>query len=224
MPLDPTDFIRTRLPAAPVPGIPEIRLHKAAPASGLRNLEEQDDSFGSPYWAYHWAGGLALARFVLDRPETVAGRRVLDLGTGAGLVAIAAALAGAAEVIGADTDRYAIAALPLNAALNGVTIAPLHADLTAGDPPAVDLVLVGDLFYDEATAARVTAFLDKCLAAGIDVRIGDPWRAHLPQARLGLLARYEVAESGARTVPSGVFRLHAASTCPAGLSRAQPSG
>lgn len=205
--LDPTDFIRAHLPIAPAPGIPEIRLHKASPQTGLRRLAEEDDGFGSPYWAYHWAGGLALARYVLDHPETVAGRRVLDLGTGAGLVAIAAGLAGAKAVIGADTDGYAIAALALNAPLNGVTVVAVHDDLTAKDPPPVDIVLVGDLFYDQATADRVFAFLDKCLAAGIEVRIGDPWRAHLPEARLELLVRYQVAESGARTVPSGVFRL-----------------
>ncbi|NWM20010.1 methyltransferase, partial [Escherichia coli] len=93
----PGDFIRARLPVLPVPGIPEIVLHKAVPASGLGRLAAADDGFGSPYWAYYWLGGLALARFVLDRPETVAGKRVLDLGTGSGLVAIAAAKAGAAS-------------------------------------------------------------------------------------------------------------------------------
>lgn len=205
---DPTAFIRLNLPPAPVPGIPEITLHKAAPSSGLGRLAADDPDFASPYWAYHWAGGLALARFLLDHPERVAGRRVLDLGTGAGLVAIAADRAGAAQVIAADTDRYAIAALRLNAAHNGAAVTAIEGDLTPGAPPAVDVVLVGDLFYAPDLAARVMAFLDRCLAAGMAVLIGDPWRAYLPTARLTLLAEYMVAETGqAATKPSGVFAL-----------------
>ena len=204
---DPTAFISARLPLVPVPGIPEIVLHKASPSSGLATLAEQDPDFASPYWAYHWAGGLALARFLLDHPERVAGRRVLDLGCGAGLVAIAAAKAGAERVIAADIDRYAIAALRLNAAHNGVVITAIEGDPTQSDPPAVDLVLVGDLFYERDLARRVTAFLDRGLAAGMAVLIGDPWRAHLPIQRLTMLVDYAVAETGAATRPSAVFSL-----------------
>ena len=191
-----------------VPGIPEIVLHKASPSSGLATLAEQDPDFASPYWAYHWAGGLALARFVLDHPERVAGRHVLDLGCGAGLVAIAAAKAGADRVTAADIDRYALAALRLNAAHNGVAITAIEGDPTQGEPPAVDLILVGDLFYERDLARRVTAFLDRCLAAGVAVLIGDPWRAHLPTQRLTMLVDYAVAETGgAATRPSAVFSL-----------------
>jgi predicted nicotinamide N-methyase len=205
---DPTVFIRINLPPVPVPGVPEITLHKAVPSSRLGTLAAVDPDFASPYWAYHWAGGLALARFVLDHPEHVAGRRVLDLGTGAGLVAIAAAKAGAAAVAAADIDRYAIAALRLNAAHNGVAVSAIEADLTRGAPPAADVVLVGDLFYAPDLAARVIAFLDRCLAANIAVLIGDPWRAHLPTERLTMLAEYMVAETGhAATKPSAVFAL-----------------
>ncbi|MDB5708160.1 MAG: methyltransferase [Sphingomonas bacterium] len=205
---DPTAFIRANFPLVPVPGIPEITLHKAAPSSGLATLAAQDPDFASPYWAYHWAGGLALARFILDHPDRVAGLRVLDLGCGAGLVAIAAAKAGAAGVIAADIDRYAIAALRLNAACNGVSVTAAEGDLTFGDPPPVDLILVGDLFYAPDLAGRVTAFLDRCLTAGIAVLIGDPWRAPLPTARLTLLAEYKVAETGhAATKASAVFAL-----------------
>ena len=149
-----------------------------------------DGGFGSPYWAYVWGGGLALARHVLDRPETVAGLRVLDLGAGAGIVGIAAALAGARQVVAADTDPHAMAAIRLNAAANGVSIAPLHGDLLDGSPPAVDLVLVGDLFYEAHLAQRVTRFVDRCLDEKIDVLIGDPFRAHLPRDRLRLVAEY----------------------------------
>ncbi|MDH7974403.1 50S ribosomal protein L11 methyltransferase [Sphingomonas sp. AR_OL41] len=206
-PADPTAFIRARLPVLPVPAIPEIRLHKAIPTSRLATLADADEAgFGTPYWAYYWAGGLALARHVLDRPALVAGRRVLDLGAGSGLVAIAAARAGAASVIAAEVDRYAIAALRLNVAHNDARVVVAHQDLTPGAPPPVDLVLVGDLFYEQALAERVTAFLERCRAAGIDVLIGDPWRAWLPAARLRMLASYDVAETDSDvTRPSAVF-------------------
>lgn len=192
------DFIRSNLPLAPVPGVPEIRLHKAGPASGLSRLADAEPDFATPYWAYHWGGGLALARYVLDHPECVAGRKVLDLGAGSGLVAIAAAKSGAAHVTAADIDPYAMAAIALNAAANGVTIATHLADLTTGPPPAVDIVLVADLFYAADLADQVTRFLDRCLAASIDVLIGDPWRAYLPRKRLKLLAEYPGMDFGDR--------------------------
>jgi predicted nicotinamide N-methyase len=205
-PPDPIAFIRAHLPLAPVPGIPELRLHQATPTSGLHQLSRHDaEGFGTPYWAYRWAGGLALARYLLDNPNAVYGRRVLDLGAGSGLVAIAAAKAGAGAVTAAETDPYAIAALGLNLAENGVVATILHADLTVDvPPPGIDLVLVGDLFYDADLAARVAAFLNRCRAAGMEVLIGDPRRAFLPLPNLVLLARYDVAETG-HTKESCVF-------------------
>ncbi|MBV8564489.1 MAG: methyltransferase [Methylobacteriaceae bacterium] len=207
---DPRQFIRANLPLAPVPLAPEIRLHTAHPASGLWRLARIDgQGFGSPYWAYPWAGGVALARYILDRPATVAGRRVLDLGAGSGIVAIAAAMAGAIQVIAADVDRYALGALGLNAEANGVVVEALLDDLTAGLPPPVDLIGVGDLFYERDLARRVTAFLDRCLACGIEVLIGDPHRPFLPRARLRLLAEHAVSDFGeakdAATGTSAVF-------------------
>ncbi|MDL2408417.1 50S ribosomal protein L11 methyltransferase [Rhizobium calliandrae] len=201
------NFISTNLPVLPVPSIPEIRLHRAGPQSGLWRLAEQDPEFSPPYWAHYWGGGLVLARYLLDGPHIVAGRRVLDLGAGSGIVGIAAAKAGATEVIAADVDPYAIAATGLNAALNEVTIKPLLTDLTKGKPPATDIICVGDLFYDAALAERVTGFLDHCLEQGIEVLIGDPWRAHLPHSRLRLLAEYIVPDFGASASsrPSGIF-------------------
>jgi predicted nicotinamide N-methyase len=197
-------FIEAHLPLAPVPSIPEIRLHMAGPASGLRRLAEADEhGFGSPYWAYCWGGGLALARHILDRPGTVAGRRVLDLGAGSGIVGIAAALAGASVVTASEIDRYALAALALNAAANGVAIATIPDDLTSGPPPAVDVVAAGDLFYERELACRVTAFLARCLDAGVEVLIGDPWRAFLPRARLRLIAEYAVEDFGEGGPASG---------------------
>jgi predicted nicotinamide N-methyase len=183
-------FIQANLPVAPVPSVPEIRLHRAGPKSGLWHLAEWDDNFGTPYWAYLWGGGLALARYVLDHPATVAGRRVLDLGAGSGLVGIAAAKSGAKQVVAADIDRYAVTSIVLNAELNGVRIQPAMEDLTKRPPPAVDVILIGDLFYEERLARKVSSFLDRCLESNISVLIGDPGRAFLPRERLQLLAEY----------------------------------
>jgi len=209
---DPVAFIRTNMRLAAVPSLPEIRLYTAHPASGLWRLadpEAEDSEAPPPYWAYLWAGGAVLARHFVDRPETVHGRSVLDLGAGSGIVGIAAAKAGASRVIAAEVDPYGVAALGLNAAANDVAITVIADDLTAGPPPLVDLVAVGDLFYERDLAQRVTAFLDHCLAAGIDVLIGDPGRAWLPHTRLRLVAEYAVPDVGeintATPKPSSVF-------------------
>jgi predicted nicotinamide N-methyase len=221
---DPLTFIKANMRIAPVPALPEIRLYAAHPASGLWRLTHPEERAGEPdegteadedgpepqppYWAYAWAGGAVLARFILDRPEAVAGLRVLDLGAGSGLVGIAAAKAGASEVIAAEIDPNGVAALGLNAAANGVTITVVGEDITAGPPPPVDVVAAGDLFYGQDLADRVIPFLDRCLAAGINVLIGDPGRAYLPRSRLRLLAEYpvpDVGEVGDAMKPSGVF-------------------
>ncbi|RFB80558.1 class I SAM-dependent methyltransferase [Methylovirgula sp. 4M-Z18] len=203
-------LIRTHFPVVPVPSLPSIRLHRAGPKSGLWRLAEQDEEgFGTPYWAYVWGGGLVLAHYVRDHPEVVAGRKVLDLGTGSGLVAIAAAKAGAGEVVAADIDKYAMTAAALNAALNDATMAIIQGDMLDGPPPAVDLILIGDLFYAPELAERVLPFLDRCLNAHVDVLIGDPWRADLPRSRLQLVAEYPIVDFGtsARAEPqmAGVF-------------------
>jgi predicted nicotinamide N-methyase len=193
---DARDFIRANLPLGPVSIAPEILRHKAVSTSGLRRLADQDESFGTPYWAYDWAGGLALARYILDHPQTCAGLRVLDLGAGSGIVGIAAAKAGAAEITAADIDPYAGIAMALNAAANRVRLEIVIADMTEGTPPSVDLVAVGDLFYEPALAARVTRFLERCVAAGAKVLVGDPGRAFLPRAQLRRLAGYPVGDVG----------------------------
>lgn len=192
--------------------MPEIRLHKAGPGSGLWRFADADKDFDAPYWAYHWGGGLALARYVLDHPDIVAGHHVLDLGAGSGIVAIAAAKAGASSVLAADVDPYAMTAIELNATANDVAVVTVHGDITAESPPDVDVVLVGDLFYDAALAERVSAFLDRCLASGIDALVGDPWRAHLPRGRLKLLAEYPGADFGGADAgkTNAVFRWQAA--------------
>ncbi|MGR9435389.1 class I SAM-dependent methyltransferase [Rhizobium leguminosarum] len=208
---DPVAFIKANLPISPVPSIPEIRLHTAGPASGLWRLAGRREADPAPYWAYPWAGGAVLARYLLDRPEIVVGRRVLDLGAGSGLVAIAAAKAGAAAVTAVDIDANAIAAIGLNAAINGVDIIARAADIIEDPPPEIDLLVVGDLFYDPALALRVMAFLRRCQASGIEVLIGDPERAHLPQGELSRIATHIVADFGGGSsggaVPAGVFSL-----------------
>jgi len=210
---DPGDiagFIEANLHVLPVPSVPEINLYTAHPGSGLRwLLGEADEDGPPPYWAYRWAGGTVLARYILDHPETVSGKRVLDLGAGSGIVGIAAMKAGAANVVAADIDRFAIIAMELNAALNAVELEPRLDDLTTGLPPDVDVVAVGDLFYEKALALRVAVFLDRCLSAGLSVLVGDPGRAHLPLARLRTLAEYPITDFGeARREsqrPSAVF-------------------
>ena len=139
---------------------------------------------------------MALARYILDNPQTVAGRRVVDLGAGSGIVGIAAAKAGASAVIAAEIDRYALIALKLNAEANKVAIRVVGDDLIGGLPPPVDLVAVGDLFYERDLAVRVTAFLDRCLLAGIGVLVGDPGRTWLPRARLRKIAEYLAPDFG----------------------------
>ncbi|ESZ30631.1 SAM-dependent methyltransferase [Mesorhizobium sp. L2C067A000] len=220
---DAVVFIKANLRLAPVPALREIQLYTAHPGSGLRRLvewrahgpedgsqtKEHEAEPQPPYWAYAWAGGAVLARYILDHPQSVAGRRVLDLGAGSGLVGIAAAKAGASAVIAAEIDRNGVAAIGINAAANGVEITIVDKDITTGPPPAVDLVLAGDVFYGREVALRVIPFLDRCLAAGIEVLVGDPRRADLPLARLRLLAEYQVLDfgdvRGAVTRPSGVF-------------------
>ena len=192
--------------------MPEILLHRAGPRSGLWRLAERDEDFCVPYWAFSWGGGLALARHILKFPEIVAGRSVFDLGAGSGIVGIAAAKSGAQRVLAADIDRHAIAAIVLNAAANGVAVSALAGDLTAGSPPEVDVVLVGDLFYARDLARRVTAFLERCAQSNIDVLVGDPWRRFLPRARLTLLAEYSGTDFGdaGRGNANAVFAFKAA--------------
>ena len=193
--LDPAAFVRANTRARPVPHAPEITLHVADEAVPLwTKTEEELEAIGlpPPFWAFAWAGGQGLARHLLDHPDLVAGRRVLDMGAGSGLVAVAAMRAGAAHVRACDIDPFALAAIGLNAAANGVAVEACGDDLIGSPHPAVDLVTVGDLFYERDLAERLLLWLDGFLARGVSVLVGDPGRSYLPRHRLEPLADYAV--------------------------------
>ncbi|SCL18970.1 Predicted nicotinamide N-methyase [Micromonospora pallida] len=183
-----------RLRLVPTPLVPEVRLHVAEDAIlwWARMEAAAGHRLPAPYWASAWAGGQALARYLLDRPRVAAGRRVLDLASGSGLVAIAAALAGAARVRACDIDPYAVAAVDANARANRVAVDSTEADLLDTDGGDVDLLLAGDVFYDRPMADRVLPFLERVAGRGVDVLVGDPGRGHLPEGRLETLAVYQV--------------------------------
>jgi predicted nicotinamide N-methyase len=191
---DPVAFILAETRLRPVPHAPEIMLHVADEATELwQKTEEELGEIGlpPPFWAFAWAGGQALARYILDHPETVRGRRVLDFASGSGLVAIAAMKAGAAEVIACDIDPFAIAAIGVNAQANGVAVTPLAANIVELDE-GWDTVLAGDICYEQDLAARVIEWLLALSNRGATVLIGDPGRSYLPKDRLESLAVYEV--------------------------------
>jgi len=155
---------------------------------------EVDPGSDPPFWAAAWPGGQALARFVLDHPEVVAGRRVLDLGAGSGLVAVAALLAGADGAVASDVDPYAHAAVPLNAEANGVRGIEVVGDVLSGGPPDVDVVLAGDVCYDREMTERVLPWLWTAWVAGRTVLLGVPGRRYLPGEGLVAVAEYDVPE------------------------------
>jgi predicted nicotinamide N-methyase len=182
-----------------VPLVPEVHLFLAEdPMLLWARLEaDADTTLPAPFWASAWTGGQALARYVLDNPQLVAGRRVLDLASGSGLVAIAAAMAGAASVVANDIDEYAIAAIDANANANGVTVRCDSADLTGGDGGDAEVVLAGDALYSAELAAVVMPFADRVLARGAAVLFGDPGRGYAPEGSLRTLATYHLPTMGA---------------------------
>jgi predicted nicotinamide N-methyase len=208
------EFIRSCTTIAAPPLIPEITLHLSGdePTVLWEHTERETGraDLPPPFWAYPWAGGIALARYLLDHPERAAGRVVLDLASGSGLVAIAAARAGAARVIASDIDPMAVAAITLNAAVNGVEVVVTDADLLTGDAaaaallggagmlggatsfPAPDLVVVGDACYERRMAHRMLAFLRRAQSSGASALLGDPGRTYLPATGLRPLASYVV--------------------------------
>lgn len=194
---DPVAFIRAETQRLAPPLVPEITLHLAEESLPIwQRTEEELGEIGlpPPFWAFAWAGGQALARYILDHPETVRGKRVLDFAAGSGLVGIAAMKAGASRVACADIDRFAHAAIAANAALNGAAVDVLTADVV-GSEGGWDVVLAGDIAYERDLATRVFAWLEALAAGGVEVWIGDPGRSYLPRERLEKMADYAVPVS-----------------------------
>ena len=186
-------FIRANTALLAPPLVPEVRLHLAHEALPLwEKTEEELGKIGlpPPFWAFAWAGGQALARYVLDNPGVVAGRRVLDVASGSGLLAIAAMKAGAAAATASDIDAVALAAIALNAEANGVALAACG-DLIGRDD-GWDAVLAGDVFYEKPLAERLMPWLRRLAARGATVLAGDPGRTYFPKAEFTLCATYEV--------------------------------
>lgn len=190
----PRTFIVANTVLQSPPHVPEIRLHLADEAHELwQKTEEELEEIGlpPPFWAFAWAGGQGLARYLLDHPNTVAGKRVIDFATGSGLVAIAASQAGAADVLAADIDPWASEAVGLNAAANGAAVRFTDRDLLGTDLNA-DVLCAGDVFYDKAFAQALVPWFRQLTTHGVAVLVGDPGRAYLPTEFLEQLAVYEV--------------------------------
>ena len=192
--MTPEAFIRANTQLLAPPHTPEIRLHLATELVPIwQKTEEELAAIGvpPPFWAFAWAGGQALARYLLDHGDSVRGRRVLDFASGSGLSAIAAAKAGARHVLATEIDPFAIAAIALNAAANGVAVASTLEDVIGRDD-GWDTVLAGDVCYEREMSARVFAWLRQLAARGALVLMGDPGRNYLPSSHLVELAVYDV--------------------------------
>ena len=192
---DPEAFIRANTALQPVPHAPEISLYVADEITPIWKMTEvSPGSLGMapPFWAFAWAGGQAIARYVLDNPQLVRGKAVLDFASGSGLCAIAAMKAGAARTLANDIDPFCRAAIAVNAEANGVEIGCIIADLLDDPPPPFDVILAADICYEKTLSDRVLAWLRMAKAAGAMVLIGDPGRTYFPRDSLVQLAQYEV--------------------------------
>jgi predicted nicotinamide N-methyase len=187
--MTPEALIRSATSWQQVPFVPEIRLLTAAEPFGLWDRTELD---APPFWAFPWAGGQALARYVLDHPAAVTGRRVLDIASGSGLVAIAAAKAGAASVAACDIDSNAVAAIGINASANDAAVSSRAFDLADGDVREAEIVLAADVFYQRELAELALRYLRAAAGSGADILVADPGRAFLPAAALTPLTSYQV--------------------------------
>jgi len=195
MAASPRAFVLRHTHLRPVPGLEEVQLHLADEVLHVWSavqIETDDPDAALPYWAFAWGGGLAIGRYLREKPEAVAGRRVFDVASGSGLCAIAAMHAGAAQATGADIDAFAAAAIELNARANGRRVTVVCRDVLDEDPPDVDVILAGDCWYEAHLAGRVLPWLQRARGRGIDVLVGDPGRRYLPTEELVELASYDV--------------------------------
>jgi predicted nicotinamide N-methyase len=190
------DFIVANTRLQRPPHVAEIQLHLADEITPIWKLTEEaleEIGLPPPFWAFAWAGGQALARYLIDHPQTVVGKRVIDFAAGSGLVGIGAMMAGARDVLCADIDPYCEAAVALNAQVNGVACAFTAADLLEAPAPAwAEVILAGDICYEKPLAERVLAWLAAARAGGAVVLIGDPGRSYFPRSGLTRLAEYQV--------------------------------
>ena len=210
---NPTEFIRANTQLVSPPLVPEIKLHLATEVLPLWRLTEEEleqQGVPPPYWAFAWAGGQALARYVLDHPDIVAGKDVLDFGSGSGLVAIAAAKAHAERIMAADIDPYAHAAIKLNAIANSVILSATMSDLIGSDGNW-GIILVGDMCYERPLAEQLIAWLGDRAHHGATVLLGDPGRSYFPKTGLMKLAGYGVTVTrdleDREIRDTGVYRL-----------------
>ncbi|UDF05383.1 methyltransferase [Asticcacaulis sp. AND118] len=192
---NPKAFVRAHTQPLPVPSLPDLHLYQAAEVTSLWQMTEAElaqNGLAPPFWAFPWAGGQALSLWLRQHPETVAGKRVFDLACGSGLVGIVAAKLDAAQVTANDIDPFAAAAVALNAALNGVSIAYNGEDRLSGEPPAVDVILAGDICYERTMTEAMLTFLRKARAQGVAVYVGDPHRSYFPAEGLARLATFDI--------------------------------
>jgi len=195
MAASPRAFVLRQTRLRPVPGLVELRLQLADEVLEVWHavqIETGDPDAALPYWAFAWGGGLAIARYLRQHPEVVAGRRVFDLASGSGICAIAAMRAGAADASASDIDAFALAAIRLNGRANGCRVSVIGRDVLDEEPPDAEVILAGDCWYDAELARRVLPWLQRAQQQGMEILVGDPGREHLPVDELVELAAYDV--------------------------------
>ena len=192
---DPAGFIRRNTALHEPPLVPEVKLHLATEIVPIWQMTEEElekSGLPPPFWAFAWAGGQALSRYILDNPDIVFGKSVLDFGAGSGLIGIAAAKAGAKFALSADIDNFAVEAIRINAASNGVTVEATAEDLVGVENRGWEVILVGDMCYERPLAERIEAWLRRLAGEGVTVLIGDPGRTYLPKTGLEKIVSYAV--------------------------------
>ncbi|KAB7739841.1 methyltransferase [Parvibaculum sedimenti] len=192
---DPAAFIRANTALHEPPLVPEVKLHLASEIVPIWQMTEEElekSGLPPPFWAFAWAGGQALSRYILDHPEVVRGKRVLDFGSGSGMIGIAAMKANAVSVLAADIDIFAAASIRLNAEVNGVSLDVTTEDIVGSPNQGWDVILIGDMCYERPLAERIEKWVHSLVDGGATALIGDPGRTYLPKSGLEKLISYAV--------------------------------